>query len=237
MKTRRLNDTDFARLTVQSEDAQWRHLVKMTSSFAPYSLSPVRRAFGDIFNLELPLFARLEQAHAEISTILDAVGKRCKPGTEKEQNEEVAILLHAFSTRDVEISRPLPYTSLKLGESRAFWQPRYLVIGGKPILFEIDPRGAVNLGTEARRVVFSGMDVGIRQIDSDFEDARLLIIQLPRIKGRRHIKLHWGDDVDLFSYAELQAKSAVTEGLWLSAQAEQERRKRSGASDRTGTLL
>lgn len=236
MKTRRLNDTDFARLTVLPEDSQWKQLVHMTGSFAPYTLSPVRRAFPDIFNLELPLFSRLHHAHAEISQILDAVGRRCKPGTEKEQNEEVAILLHAFSMRDVEASRALPYTSLKLGETRSFWQPKYLVMGGRPVLFQIDPRGAVSLTAEARRVVFSGMDVGVRQIDSDFEDARLLIVQLPRIKGRRHLKLHWGDDVELFSYSELEAKSAVTEALWLSAQYEQERRKRDDGT-RTGTLL
>lgn len=210
----------------------------MTGSFAPYTLSPVRRAFPDIFNLELPLLSRLPHAHADISRILESVGKRCRPGREKEQNEEVAILLHAFSMADVQASRSLPYTGLKLGESRAFWQPKYLIIDGRPVLFQVDPRGSVGLTAEARRVFFSGMDVGVRRVDSDFEDARLLIVQLPRIQNRRHIKLHWADNVELFSYAELQAKSAVTETLWSAAQHEQERRRRGGdEGGRTGTLL
>lgn len=237
MKTRRLNDTDFARLTVLPEESQWKQLVRMTGSFAPYTLAPVRRAFPDIFKWELPLFSRLDHVHSEITQILDSVGRRCRPGAEKEQNEEVAMLLHAFSSRDVEASRALQYTSLRLGEYRSFWQPKYLVIDGRPVIFQIDPRGSVFLTAEARRVVFSGMDVGVRQIDSDFEDARLLIVQLPRIKGRRHIRLHWGDEVSLMSYDELQSKSAVTEGLWLAAQYEQDRRKRDKGDRRTGTLL
>jgi hypothetical protein len=237
MKTRRLNDTDFAKLTVLTEDQQWRKLLKMTGTFAPYTLTPVRRAFPDIFNLEMPLFSGASHEHVDISRILESVGKRCRSEFEKEQNEEVAILLHSLSMSKVQASRSLNYTSLKLGENRPFWQPKYLVMDGRPVIFQVDPRGTEGLTAEARRIFFSGMDIGVRQIDTDFEDARLLVIHLPRIRGRRHLRLHWADDIDLLSYTELQEKSAVTESLWLAAQHEQERQKRGSSGTGTGPLI
>lgn len=238
LKTRRLNDTDFARTTVLSEDQQWTRLLHMTASFAPYSLAPVRQSFPDIFNQELPLFERFSHVHGEITQILSDIDRRSRSAQEGEQNQEAAILLHSFSTSQVQISRDLPYRGLRLGEFRAFWQPRYLVVDGQIALFHVDPRGAAGLTADARRVYFSAMDVGVRQVDPDFENARLLVVQLPRGKsGLRSLKLHWGDAVDLMSYDELQARSAVTERLWLAAQEEQERRRRHSKPERTGTLL
>jgi hypothetical protein len=215
----------------------------MMGSFADYSLTPSRKQFPDIFNYRPPLFEEEERARTDLDRILATIARQCKSGRELEQNEEVVILLHGFSEDRVEVSRELPYASLRLGEDRFLWIKKYLVIDGRPVLVFVDPRGGQGLTEESRRVVYSAMNAGVREIDSDFRDARMLIIQLPRLHGCRFLRLHWGDGEPLFSYAELQEMATVTERLWIEAQIVHERRRRGGgggvggATGTTGPLL
>lgn len=236
MRKRRLNDTDFCKTTVLPEDQQVSKLMRMVSSYAPYSLNPVRSRFPDIFNLEAPLFAGMDHSHAKWEAILEGLLKSCRAGLEMEQNGLVALMLHEFALARVSLSRSLPYRSLRLGEDRPLWQPSYLVIDDKPVLFQVEPRGTDGFTGEARRVVFSAMNAGVRDVDTDFEDARLLIIQLPRTGDTRSLRLYWGDDVPLFSYGDLREMATRTESIWVAVQEEQERRRR-GGSEATGTLL
>jgi len=237
VKIRRLNDTDFCKTTVLSPERQWTRLLHMTASYAPYSLSPVRARLPDIFNLEMPLFGGLEHSRVPLTLVHRILERACRPGFELEQNQEVAEVLHEFSTEHVTISRPLPYGSLRLGQDRSLWQKGYLVIDGRPVLFQIDARGSDGLDPEARRVVFSGMHAGVREVDDDFTNARLLIIQVPRIRGVRKPRLHWGDEVELLDYRRLVAMAEVTESLWIEAQREQERRRRGSTGGAAGALL
>ena len=237
VKMRRLNDTDFARNAPLPEHMQRRAFAKMTGSYAPYTLGPVRRQFPDIFNVGFPLLARLKHVHADISDILSAVRKASRSDRERMENEAVALGLHAFARGSVVSSGIVRQTAINLGESRSLWQPYYLVVNSQPILFQVDPRGSVGLTPAARRLIFSAMHSGVREVDFDYAAARLLIIQTPREGEKRVLKLHWGDDVQLHSYVELQAMAEVTERLWIEAQLEHARRRRGDDGGATGTLL
>lgn len=232
MKIRLLNDTDFFRITVLTEAEQWRELLRMTGTFSEYTLMPTRRRYSDIFNLELPLFSGLSHAHVPWEVVEGVLKKECRPGTEFEQNCLVSSLLHGFATERVTVSRPLPYVGLRLGQERKPWIAKYLVVDGRPVLVSVDPRGGNGLTPAARQAVFSAMHVGVRELDSEFAQAALLILQTPH-RGRgehktRTLRVTWSEGPLPYSYSDLQKMAALTEALWIEAQFEQERRRRAG---------
>lgn len=224
---RLLNDTDFANQIALPVEDQQKNLRGLLSSFAPFSLNYVRRLFPDIFNLEPGFLAGLGAAHIPFETIEAELFKRCRNEKEFENNRDVGALLHGFAIDEVQVSRDVSISGLRLARERKYWLKQHLVVGGRPVIAFVDPRGGGGLTPIGRKVVFSAMHVGLRSIDVGLEDARLLILQLPKDKrGNRRLIPHWSDDEALFSYDEIERMSSITEALWLGLMTEEEERRR-----------
>ena len=82
--------------------------------------------------------------------------------------------------------------------------------------------------------MFSFMNERIRVAGSNFEDARLAIIQFPKDKdGKRTLRIHYDDGVKLYSFEELSQMIAILYEEWTIELREREgvRRRTSGEKD------
>lgn len=228
MKIRPLNDTDLASNAFLDPSQQYRNLSGMARSFAPFTLTPIKNRLPDIFNLRPPMFEDLDSAHVGFERIDNYLIKRCKTEIELENNRRVGELIHAFSLEQVTFSRWIDIPGIRLGALRKYWLQQQLVIAGQPVLAFIDPRGGSGLSPLGRKFVFSAIHWGLRELDPAFENAKLLILQLPKNKhGERRLAVHW-EDGELVAYEDLESCVSQTEQLWIQVQIEEEERRRTG---------
>jgi hypothetical protein len=75
---------------------------------------------------------------------------------------------------------------------------------------------------------------GLREVDADLGDARLLILQLSRKHGARQLGVYFGEDTSLMSYDEVNTLVHETMQDWASVLAERADEAAAGGS-RTGT--
>jgi hypothetical protein len=237
VKTRRLNETDLARFSVLPKQQRLNALRKHKGGYAPYSLNPVRSQIPEMMNLVGDLFPSATTARATKEIVKEGIIRRCTRGADEiAQNLEAGELLYDFFSSECEISRSLLTRDTRIGsgERLSYWLNQFGVIRGAPTAVFVDPRGTNGLTVNARKFVFSMQHQGLREIETDFGEARLLILQLARKQGARHLGVHFSDEIELFSYDELNQLIRDTMGDWQLVLAE--RAEEAAASGRaTGT--
>lgn len=212
---RRLNEIDLARIAPQPDELKQRNLERMQAGWPPFSYRPVRSCYEDIFNVQPPLFEKTEPS--PWSVIREKIAKECTSQDESRQNLRVAEGLHNFSLSQNIKARSHDFYPLAIGISYkvTYWLNLILEIEGYPFVLFIDPRKSCSLTEQGRRFVFSMMHERIRVVDPDFHDVRLGIVHFDRqIKSGRIARLVTGDDVDLYSFAELEEMAKSTYDMW-----------------------
>ncbi|MCY4335658.1 MAG: hypothetical protein OXC60_13450 [Litoreibacter sp.] len=247
MTIRPLPDIDLARIAPQRDDMKRKSLEQMKGGFSPFSYKPVRACFDDIFNVQPEL--DLDVAEPTPWSIIEATLKRkCqadkldKQGrkiSEFEMNRRVALGLHDLATSGRVFGRKQEFFPLSMGMGRkvSFWLPMILAIDEKASAIFIEPRRSRGLTAEGRRFAFSMMHERIRAADEDFAEVRLTIAQFGEPSdGRRAVRLHTDEGVDLYSREELERMVASTYEMWREVLEEREREAR-GRATGTGPLI
>ncbi|MEM6665608.1 MAG: hypothetical protein AAF638_04330, partial [Pseudomonadota bacterium] len=115
--------------------------------------------------------------------------------------------------------------------------PMVLSVDGQPSAIFIEPRRNQGLTAEGRRFAFSMMHERIRAADEDFAAVRLTIFQFHAPSdGRRAVRLHTDEGVELYSRDELEQMVASTYEMWREILEEREREARKRATG-TGPLI
>jgi hypothetical protein len=237
LKIRRLNETDLARFAVLPRPQRLNALRKHKGGFAPYSLNPVRSQLPEMMNLVGDLFVASPSPRATKEAVMESVRRKCTSReNEVDQNLEATELLYDFFSSECELSRALWIKDTRIGggESLKYWLNQYGVIGGVPTAVFVDPRGTNGLTASARQFVFSMQHQGLREVDADLGDARLLILQLSRRHGARQLGVYFGEDTSLISYEEVNTLVHETMQDWAFVLAERAGEAAAGGS-RTGT--
>lgn len=238
MTTRPLPDIDLARIAPQRDDMKRKSLEQMRGGFSAFSYKPVRSCFSDIFNIQ----PELDFGAAEPTpwSVIDAeLKKRSKSDEEFNYNQRVALGLHDFATSGRVIGRRHEFFPLSMGMGRkvTFWLPMILAIDEQASALFIEPRRTRGLTAEGRRFAFSMMHERIRAADEDFADVRLTIAQFgDPADGRRAVRLHTDEAVELYSREELELMVASTYEMWREVLEEREREAR-GRGTGTGPLI
>lgn len=226
-KVRRLLEVDLARLTTLPLDEQRRRMEKLVGGGGRFSLEHMRSQFGDIMNVQPPMFETLGIVKpTAFSVIKKELIRRCKAGTELETNVECARLLHKHYTGLEVVSRAQDFGSFPLGLDRGvrYWVRAFYGRDGRPVLTFIDPRGgSLRLTRAGREVVFSAMHAGVRERNADFGDAILEIIQLPYVekpetrddeKSERTVRVYSVEGDVRYTFEELDRMLTATLRLW-----------------------
>lgn len=238
MTIRLLPDIDLARIAPQPDDMKRKSLEQMKGGRPPFSYSPLRSCFDDIFNIQpgLAFGSALPTPWSVIEAELD---KRCRSEVERVHNKRVARGLHDFATSGRVMGRKHEFFPLSMGVGRkvTFWLPMILAIDEQAHAIFIEPRRARGLTADGRRFAFSMMHERIRAADEDFTDVRLGIVRFADPDGdRRAARLFTDVGVDLYSLDELEQMVASTYEMWREVLEERERAER-GRATGTGPLI
>lgn len=226
-KVRRLLEVDLARLTTLPLDEQRRRMERLAGGGMRLSLEPMRAQFGDIMNVQPPMFETLGAVKpTSFSVIEKELAKRCKAGKELEINVDCARHLHNHYMGLKVVSRAQDFGSFPLGLDRGvrYWVRAFYGRSGRPVLTFIDPRGgSLRLTGAGREVVFSAMHAGVRERNADFADAILEIVQLPYVEmpdareyenSDRTVRVYSVEGDVRYTFEELDRKFTATLRLW-----------------------
>lgn len=232
MTIRPLPDIDLARIAPQRDDMKRKNLEQMKGGFSTFSYKPVRSCFSDILNIQ----PELDFGVAEPTpwAVIEAeLKKRSKSDEEFDYNRLVALGLHDFATSGRVFGRKHEFFPLSMGMGRkvTFWLPMILAIDEQANALFIEPRLRRGLTAEGRKFAFSMMHERIRAADEDFADVRLTIAQFgDPSDGRRAVRLHTDEGVQLYSREELELMVASTYEMWREVLEEREREARRRAT-------
>ena len=192
------------------------HLRGIDEGFPPHSYNPTRESIPDLLNQRGDL---LSVGPVGWDIIKKQIASRVRKGEEElRHNLVVAKLLHDYTIEKGIWSKHHEFFQLKIGlvGGVRFWWDVYYIDDGRAVVPFVDPRLSRGLSAEDRRVVFSFMNERIRVPGSNFEDARLAIIQFPRNKkdGKRTLRIHYDDGVELYSFEQLSRMVAVLYEEW-----------------------
>lgn len=238
MTIRPLPEIDLARIAPQRDDMKRKSLEQMKGGFSTFSYKPVRSCFPDIFNIQPELdFGIAEPAPW---TVIEAeLKKRSKSDDEFTYNRRVALGLHDFATSGRVFGRKHEFFPLSIGMGRnvTFWLPMILAIDEQASALFIEPRRTRGLTAEGRRFAFSMMHERIRAPDEDFAEVQLTIVQFgDPSDGRRTVRLHTDEGVELYTREELELMVASTYEMWREVFEEREREAHRRATG-TGPLF
>ena len=238
MKTRRLPETDLARIAPLSPEERRRQLEQHKVGRPPFSYDPLRETIHDVINVAPDLFGPAEPT--TWATVAELIWRRSKPGDEYKSNLAVAQSLHAYSiaegvrAREHEI-RPLP---LSLDMRVEYWWSFVMLIEGRPLIPFFDPRRSHRLTAIGRRFVFSMMHQAIRVADPDLEAIRLGIFQFDTLDdGTRPIRLYTDEGVPLYGFDELDEMIRDTYATWEAVLQDRAADARRSGSGSRGPLL
>lgn len=238
MKIRPLPETDLARIAPLAEAQQRTQLQQMKVGRPPFSYTPLRGCFHDIFNIQPEMFGPVRPT--DWSIIEASLRKKCKSDDELKSNVAVARGLHQFATDANLLGRSHEFFPLAMGAGRkvAYWLPMVLAHEGRPLVPFIDPRRSRGLTREGRRFVFSMMHERVRAADPDFEGVDLAIFQFSNSgDDQRNPVLHTDRGVSLYSLDELDAMISKTYALWQEVCEEREVETRRKGTGTSGPLL
>ncbi|MDR6755155.1 hypothetical protein J2Y48_000428 [Mycoplana sp. BE70] len=230
-----LPDTDLARIAPLSDELKRSALKRMKGGFSTFSYKHVRACFGDVFNLQIGMFAPVQPTPWD--KISERLMRACKAGDELRNNVQIAKALHAYAVSSNITGRQHEFFPMAMGIGRkvSLWLPMVLAIDAKPYAIFIDPRRKNGLGKLGRRFAFSMMHERIRAADEDFAGLNLGIIRFSdNDDGSRTAKLHSDHDMELYSLHELEAMVASTYRIWQEVVDEREaetRRRPTGTGD------
>ena len=234
MKMRRLPATDLARNATLPPRIQREALERVYDSQIRVTYNPVRARFQDIFNIGSDLFG---PGKPVVWSVLEEVlRKECskRDDTTWKINRRVAKALHEFSINNRITGHPEDFRGLSMGEDTGgvkLWLSMVLIIDGEPTLMFIDPRLNNGLRADSRQFVFSMMDQGVRQVYLDYADAGMAILQFRRCGDELEVIPHQGQDIDLYSYGELQGMIEQTYGIWRQIYDERQSKARAEPGD------
>ncbi|MBD9621474.1 hypothetical protein IB279_00805 [Ensifer sp. ENS06] len=234
MTTPLLPDTDLARIAPLSDELKRSALRQMKGGFSTFSYKHVRACFGDVFNLQIGMFAPVQPTPWE--KIYERLVRSCKAGDELKNNLQIAKALHDYATLSNIAGRQHEFFPMAMGIGRkiSLWLPMVLAIEEKPHAIFIDPRRTKGLTEQGRRFAFSMMHERIRAADEDFADINLGIIRFSdNDDGSREAKLYTDEGIELYSLGEMEVMVASTYRIWQEIVEEREaetRRKRTGTS-------
>lgn len=238
MTIRPLPDIDLARIAPQRDDMKRKSLEQMKGGFSTFSYRPVRSCFSDIFNIQPELdFGAADPT--PWSVIEAELKKRCRSDDEYTYNRRVALGLHDFASSGRVVGRKHEFFPLAMGMGRkvSFWLPMILAIDEQASAIFIEPRRTRGLTAEGRRFAFSMMHERIRAADEDFAKVRLTIAQFGDPEdGRRSVRLHSDEGVELYAREDLELMVASTYEMWREVLEEREREAR-GRATGTGPLI
>lgn len=233
MKTRRIPETDLARIAVLPREEQPAKLQLLKGFRPPHTLNPFRKAVPDLVNLQYDMLGVSDPTHW--CRIEEAIIREGKHESEIERNLQVARALFEYCRDHEVVSYYKPQSSwgVGFGQSVSYWYPFYSVWDGRAAFVFFDPRKASPLTAEARRFVFSLMHQRLRVDDPDFADADLVAVRFGSVKdsNARTVKPYSAEGVSLFSLDELTEMIDTTYRLWfeeLDRRAEETRRRAAG---------
>lgn len=232
---RSIPNQDLANIAPLPPDQKRRALEQLKNRYPPFSYQPMRRGILDILNADAgPLLTGSRTPWSQIEADIRA---RSRNDAETEANLRVAYALHEFSEREMlrgrrddRLVHPLP---IGVSEKLAYWSPVVIGVAGRPCIPFIDPRKSKTLTSAGRRFAFSAMHERIRESYLDFAEVGFLIIQFETTKdGLRKPILRFDDDVDRFSFEQLDEMTRETYQIWHDILVEREETERRSA---TGT--
>ncbi len=232
-KLRRLPESDLARIAPMPSLQMRRALESMKLSIPPHSYRPFRQNILDILNVQAGELVELPRTPWE--TVKRSVERLCKRSeSEEKANLAVAEGLYNYASTKELVGRRQEFLPLALGMSAkvTYWSQLVLSIDNGPVVAFFDPRRTKKLTEVGRRFAFSVMHERIRAADPDYADVRFLIVQFENSKeGSRDPILHFDDDVELFSFAELDAMVRSAYSTWQDVLSEREQEERRTGSD------
>ncbi|AWZ19772.1 hypothetical protein [Roseovarius sp. TM1035] len=238
MTIRLLPDIDLARIAPQRDDIKRKSLEQMKGGFSTFSYKPVRACFSDIFNIQPDL--DLGAAKPTPWAVIEAeLRKRSRSDEEFTYNLRVARGLHDFASSGRVYGRRQEFypLSMGIGQKITLWLPMILAIDEQASALFIEPRRTRGLTAEGRRFTFSMMHERIRAADEDFANVRLTIVQFgDPSDGRRAVRLHTDEGVELYTREELEQMVASTYEMWREVLEERGRKAR-GRATGTGPLI
>ncbi len=237
MKTRRLPDTDLARIAPLSRDEKVAALKRQKTGHAPLTYNPVRSQALDILNAQSQMLG--PSPETPLKTIIAAIERAAKSPAEAESNEEVAQLLYeevrkrGFRTYSTDFTA---FTT-RPGDSAAYWLKAVMVSPGGELLVPLpDFRRTYRLTPKGRLFAASVMHQAIRvQNPTDFGSARLGVFHFPQASTRdpRTVSFEIVSDYGLYTAEELASMIAETFALWdevLEERTEEVRKTGTGGS-------
>lgn len=222
MTIRLLPEIDLARLAPLPDDIQRKQLSQMKSGYSTFSYKPVRACFGDIFNVQPPMFGHADPTPLE--KINQQLARNCKSSMELENNTSIAKALHDFTSSRQTISRGHDFfpLAMSVGKKVSYWLPMVLAMEGQPYAVFVDPRRSRGLSRVGRRFAFSMMHERIRAADEDFSEVKLGIVRFSDGEGKeREVRFYEDAGVELFSMAELESMVSNTYRIWREVHEEQ----------------
>lgn len=210
-----LPDTDLARIAPLPDDMKRAALRKMRAGFPTFSYDHVRKCYGDIFNIQPPMFGTAEAT--PFAKVKERLERSCKAGDEITNNLRIAKALHNYATSAHIKGRHHEFfpLAMSMGRKVTFWLPMVLAIDERPYALFIDPRRSTGLTVLGRRFVFSMMHERIRAADEDFAAVNLGIIRFTdHDDGERSVRLFDASGMRLYSMDELQDMVASTYTMW-----------------------
>ena len=210
-----LPDTDLARIAPMEEDMKRAALRRMRVGFSTFSYKPVRVCFGDILNIQSPMFGQF--ATTPFSRIEKQLARSCKAGDEFKNNLGIAKALHEYAAASRITGRHHDFfpMAMSMGRKVSFWLPMVLAIEEQPYALFIDPRRSTGLTEQGRRFVFSMMHERIRAADEDFASVNLGIMRFAADKdGERLARLYDASATELYCLSDLEDMVASTYRIW-----------------------
>lgn len=238
MKIRPLHEIDLARIATMPEAQQRKQLEQIRQGRPPFSYSPLRGCYHDIFNVQPEMFAPVSPTDWEV--VQQNLAKKCKSGDELKSNLAVARGLHRFAIEAEVVGRAQEFFPLAMGSGRkvSYWLPMVLAFGGQPIIPFIDPRRSRRLSKEGRRFAFSMMHQRARVADPDYESVDLAIFQFGDFDDEIRSPIVYTDrGVTLFTLEQLDAMISTTYDLWREVCAERDAEARRTGTGARGSLL
>jgi len=219
VKTRRLPDTDLARIAPLPLDEKRAALIRQKTGFSNITYTPVRSCTLDILNAQSRLLGPTPET--PLSVIEADIQKSAISLDEAESNLEVARLLffatREFGFRSYQVGEFNGFTTRR-GDSAAYWSKAIMVApDGRLLIPHADYRRTFRLTAVAKKFAASVMHEALRaQNPTDFGSAKLAVFQFPQLarNGSRSVSLEVVNDVDLYSRDELAAMIAETFAMW-----------------------
>lgn len=223
MKFDRLGETELARNAPLSPEQQRKNLLKILGGEARVWYAPVRKLYGDIFNVGSALFG--PGVTVSVSVIEQILLKTCGSDRMRKHNLAVARSLYGYCVRENIHGIAHKFGYMHMGRAAGdvcYWLPMILTIRGQATVVFIDPRRPQSqLSSDGQRFVLSMMHEHIRKPDPDFAQVQLAVIQFDDGGGVAGAPiLHTANGVTLYSHNELQDMVDATYKLWGQLHAE-----------------